>query len=98
MGGSQDLAETPLPLSDLFAGRCIFPLRVMAAAPSNPSFENTMPSLQAPQPSCTALKWAEDGELSSLDLQRILNLLSQADPVAEALLAAPLNNEASSCR
>lgn len=34
----------------------------------------------------TALKWGRDGELSDLDLQRILNLLSQADPVAESLV------------
>ncbi|MFZ0409543.1 MAG: hypothetical protein WAM11_15755 [Cyanobium sp.] len=36
----------------------------------------------------TALKWGSDGELSDLDLQRILNLLSQADPVAEALVSS----------
>lgn len=35
----------------------------------------------------TSLKWGNDGELSELDLQRILGLLSQADPVAEALMA-----------
>ena len=35
----------------------------------------------------TSLKWGSDGELSELDLQRILNLLSQADPVAEALIS-----------
>jgi hypothetical protein len=35
----------------------------------------------------TSLKWSSDGELSELDLQRILNLLSQADPVAEALIS-----------
>jgi hypothetical protein len=57
-----------------------------------------MPSLQSSQPTCTALKWAEDGELSPLDLERILNLLSQVDPVAEALLSAPLSSEANSCR
>jgi len=34
----------------------------------------------------TSLKWGNDGELSELDLQRILGLLSQADPVAEALI------------
>lgn len=34
----------------------------------------------------TSLKWSSDGELSELDLQRILSLLSQADPVAEALI------------
>jgi hypothetical protein len=34
----------------------------------------------------TSLKWGNDGELSELDLQRILGLLSQVDPVAEALM------------
>jgi hypothetical protein len=34
----------------------------------------------------TSLKWGNDGELSELDLQRILGLLSQVDPVAEALI------------
>lgn len=57
-----------------------------------------MLSSRPTHPSCTALKWAEDGELSPLDLERILQLLSQADPVAQALLSAPLNKEASSCR
>jgi len=36
----------------------------------------------------TALKWGRDGELSDLDLQRILTLMSQADPVAEALVSS----------
>lgn len=35
----------------------------------------------------TALKWSSDGELSPLDLRRILDLLSQVDPVAEALIS-----------
>jgi len=39
------------------------------------------------QADTTCLKWGSDGELSELDLQRILGLLSQADPVAEALVA-----------
>lgn len=34
----------------------------------------------------TALKWGSDGELSPLDHQRILQLLCQADPVAESLI------------
>ena len=38
------------------------------------------------QQNSTALKWGSDGELSELDLKRILGLLYQADPVAEALL------------
>lgn len=46
----------------------------------------TKPSLIADQLNSTALKWGDDGELSELDLQRILKLLSQADPVAEALV------------
>jgi hypothetical protein len=34
----------------------------------------------------SCLKWRQDGELSELDLNRILELLSQVDPVAEALM------------
>jgi len=33
----------------------------------------------------TALKWGCDGELSDLDLQRILKRLQAVDPAAEAL-------------
>jgi hypothetical protein len=35
----------------------------------------------------TSLKWCQDGELSKLDLERILKLLVQSDPVAETLVA-----------
>ncbi len=45
------------------------------------------PQLIADQLNSTSLKWGDDGELSQIDLQRILMLLSQADPVAEALMA-----------
>lgn len=44
-------------------------------------------TLTTDQLNSTALKWGDDGELSELDLQRILKLLSQADPVAEALIS-----------
>lgn len=54
--------------------------------------------LQSDQLNSTALKWGNDGELSQLDLDRILRLLSQADPVAEALLSSPLRDESSICR
>jgi hypothetical protein len=47
------------------------------------------PLLITDQLNSTALKWGDDGELSQLDLQRILKLLSQVDPVAEALMAPP---------
>jgi hypothetical protein len=47
-------------------------------------------ALRTDQLNGTSLKWSSDGELSDLDLQRILNLLSQADPVAEALMASSL--------
>ena len=47
-------------------------------------------ALRTDQLNGTSLKWSSDGELSDLDLQRILNLLSQADPVAEALMARSL--------
>lgn len=52
------------------------------------SASQAMPELTIDQLNSTALKWGDDGELSDLDLQRILKLLSQADPVAEALLSA----------
>lgn len=44
------------------------------------------PSFTADQLNSTALKWGSDGELSPLDHQRILQLLCQADPVAESLM------------
>ncbi|MEB3334978.1 MAG: hypothetical protein VKP70_08340 [Cyanobacteriota bacterium] len=46
------------------------------------------PLLITDQLNSTALKWGDDGELSELDLQRILKLLSQVDPVAEALMSS----------
>lgn len=52
-----------------------------------PSAPAAHPHLITDQLNSTALKWGDDGELSDLDLQRILRLLSQADPVAEALVA-----------
>ncbi|MCH9714656.1 MAG: hypothetical protein K0U63_08940 [Cyanobacteria bacterium] len=33
----------------------------------------------------TVLKWCGNGELSALDLERIVQRLQQVDPVAEAL-------------
>jgi hypothetical protein len=47
-------------------------------------------NLTTDQLNSTALKWGRDGELSDLDLQRILNLLSQVDPVAESLVNSRL--------
>ena len=35
--------------------------------------------------SSTVLKWCGNGELSALDLERIVQRLKQADPVAQAL-------------
>lgn len=49
---------------------------------------STKPQLTTDQLNSTALKWGDNGELSELDLQRILKLLSQVDPVAEALLSS----------
>jgi hypothetical protein len=43
---------------------------------------NPPPTLD--QQNSTALKWGSDGELSPLDLQRILGLLCEGDPVAES--------------
>lgn len=34
----------------------------------------------------TALKWGQDGELSSVDRDRILELLCAVDPVANVLI------------
>ena len=63
------------------------------------------PSPMAPDPfpsryttdqlNSTALKWGSDGELSDLDLQRILGLLSQVDPVARALVGSDCSEIAS---
>lgn len=50
------------------------------------SFTSSAPTWSTDQLNSTSLKWSSDGELSELDLQRILNLLSQVDPVAEALI------------
>jgi hypothetical protein len=36
----------------------------------------------------TVLKWSSDGELSPLDLQRLVDRLQQTDPVAQELLQA----------
>ncbi len=44
----------------------------------------------------TSLKWSEDGELSELDLTRILKMLSQADPVAESLIRDRFETEVGS--
>jgi hypothetical protein len=53
-------------------------------SPTTHRMGSTEPKLN--QQNSTALKWGSDGELSQLDLERILNLLSQADPVAGALM------------
>lgn len=33
----------------------------------------------------TALKWASDGELSAIDLERIMNRLAAVDPAVQSL-------------
>jgi hypothetical protein len=47
------------------------------------------PASQPQQPAepqvSTTLKWASDGELSSLDLERILERLCAVDPAAQEL-------------
>jgi hypothetical protein len=44
------------------------------------------PSRQPAEPQIsTTLKWASDGELSALDLERILARLTAVDPAAQAL-------------
>jgi hypothetical protein len=65
----------------------LFPERLTDAGPrqllSMPQsgFQRTADPLNS-----TSLKWCQDGELSKLDLARIVELLSQVDPVAEALM------------
>ena len=48
------------------------------------------PASQPQQPAepqvSTTLKWASDGELSSLDLERILERLCAVDPAAQELI------------
>ena len=36
----------------------------------------------------TALKWASDGELSAIDLERIMNRLAAVDPAVQSLQGA----------
>lgn len=47
----------------------------------------TSSHLPADPQASTTLKWASDGELSSLDLERILRRLSAVDPAAQHLAA-----------
>jgi hypothetical protein len=52
----------------------------------------TVPSPHPPEEEClgrTCLKWAEDGELSLVDLQGILERLEEADTQASGLLRCP---------
>ena len=65
--------------------------------PASPSVALTLahaavasPAHAAPPYACTALastslKWGHDGELSAVDLERILERLAAVDPVAEQL-------------
>lgn len=52
--------------------------------PARPMQQTLFP--RSADPLTSSLKWRQDGELSELDLQRILTLLSQVDPVAGALI------------
>lgn len=54
--------------------------------PPNLSMADLSAQLQLNQQNSTALKWSSNGELSSLDLQRIVDLLTRVDPVAQALM------------
>lgn len=57
----------------------------------NPAVSPASFPSSSPQNGCqrgaehTALKWGRDGELSDLDLQRILQRLTAVDPAAETL-------------
>ncbi len=51
-----------------------------------PFMSSASPSRQPAEPQIsTTLKWASDGELSALDLERILARLTAVDPAAQAL-------------
>jgi hypothetical protein len=51
------------------------------------------PSCQPADPQAsTTLKWASDGELSALDLERILERLCAVDPAAQPL-TRPLQSQ-----
>ncbi|MBE9153895.1 hypothetical protein IQ220_07705 [Cyanobium sp. LEGE 06113] len=41
----------------------------------------------------TTLKWSSDGELSALDLHRIIDRLADADPVASSLTVSQFGME-----
>lgn len=58
----------------------------MADSRSLPSTLSPFHAPRAAAVSNTSLKWSSDGELTRQDLDQILSLLTQADPVAEALL------------
>jgi hypothetical protein len=45
----------------------------------------TSPCFQRGAPPSTVLKWCENGELSALDLEKIVERLQQHDPVAQSL-------------
>jgi hypothetical protein len=67
-----------------------------ALGPHSPMAPDPFPSrYTTDQLNSTALKWGSDGELSELDLQRILGLLSQVDPVARALVGSDCSEMAS---
>ncbi|MCP9891813.1 hypothetical protein KBY57_12235 [Cyanobium sp. Aljojuca 7D2] len=51
-------------------------------SPASPSHQPADPQAS------TTLKWASDGELSSLDLERILERLCAVDPAAQPLNGA----------
>lgn len=58
----------------------------MAESRSLPSTLSLSHGSRGAAVSNTSLKWSSDGELTRQDLDQILSLLTQADPVAEALL------------
>lgn len=60
----------------------------MSQAPIPQASAPRLQSFTLDQLNSTSLKWGSDGELSQLDHQRILQLLCQADPVAESLISS----------
>ena len=73
----------------------LIPAQASSIGALSPMASDHLPRYTTDQLNSTALKWRSDGELSELDLQRILGLLSQVDPVARALVGSDCSEMAS---
>lgn len=67
-------------------------------APGSETLISNRPAADEPGPTVvaepsTTLKWSSDGELSALDLHRIIDRLADADPVASSLTVSQFGME-----